>query len=364
MSGRVGVGIIGAGVISDVYLRNLTSFPDIAVRAISDLDAARAHEQATRYGVDAAASTEDLLARDDVEIVLNLTVPRVHVEVSLQVIAAGKHVWSEKPVGIDRDGAIRLLDAAESAGPRVACAPDTVLGQGIQSARRLLDAGRIGRPHTALVQMLGPGPERWHPSPDFLYQQGAGPLLDMGPYYLTTLVSLFGAVSRVSATGHRPHATRVIGSGPRAGERFDVETPTHINALYEFASGASAQAVFSFDSGIKRATLEVTGSGGSMTFPDPNGFKGDAVLHLAAGDERVPSGDRDATRGIGVVELAQAIREGRPERASGRLALHVLDAALCTLEAAESGRTTELSTRADAPPLLPEGWDPRARVIS
>lgn len=364
MSDRVGVGVIGAGVISDTYLSNLISFPDIAVRAIADLDTARASAQAERYGLDVAPTTQHLLARDDIEIVVNLTTPRVHVDVGLQAIAAGKHVWNEKPIGIDRDSAVTLLEAAESAGLRAACAPDTVLGEGMQSARRLLDAGRIGRPHTAMVQMLTPGPERWHPSPDFLFQRGAGPLLDMGPYYLTALVSLFGAISRVSASGHRPHDTRVIGSGPRAGERFAVETATHINALYEFASGASAQAVFSFDSGIKRASIEVTGSQGTLTIPDPNKFRGDAVLHLAAGDVKVPSGGGDATRGIGVVELAQAIREGRPERASGRLALHVLDAALCTLEAAESRRPSTVSTTADAPPLLPEGWDPRSRMVS
>ena len=363
MSVRFGVGIVGAGVISDTYLQNLTSFPDLAVRAITDLDPSKASSQAERYDLDVSGSLPQLLSRDDVDIVVNLTAPTVHVEVGMQAIAAGKHVWSEKPLGVHRAEARRLLEAAEAAGLRVACAPDTVLGEGIQSARRLLEDGRIGRPINALAQMLNPGPEQWHPSPEFLFQPGAGPVLDMGPYYLTTLVSLFGGISRVSATAQRSHETRVIGSGPRAGEQFSVNTATHVSALYEFSSGETAQAVFSFDSGVKRTALEVSGTHGTILLPDPNKFFGDAVVTSQSGQERIPSGDATATRGVGVVELAQAIHEERPERASGRLALHVLDAALATLEAAESGIPVQLSTTAQAPPLLPPGWNPRAGVL-
>ena len=360
----VGVGIIGAGVISDTYLQNLTSFPDVVVRSIADLDPARARAQAQRYGVPSAETTAHLLARDDIEIVVNLTVPRVHVDVGRQILAAGKHVWSEKPLGVDRESARSLLTAAQAAGLRVACAPDTVLGAAFQTARRALESGRIGRPVAALTQMLTPGPEKWHPSPDFLFQDGAGPLLDMGPYYLTALVSLFGPISHVSAAAQRTHAERTIGSGPRSGERFAVTTPTHVGALYGFASGAAAQAVFSFDSGIRRTSFEVTGTAGTVSIPDPNKFTGGTVVHVDDVAESLPAVGSEVGRGIGVVELAQAIREGRPERASGELALHVLDAALTTLEAAASGRTIALTTSVEPPPPLPMGWDPTVGVLN
>jgi predicted dehydrogenase len=363
-TGRVGVGVIGAGVISTQYLENLTRFPDLDVRFVADIDEPRAHAQAEKFGVPGAGSVAELLADEAIEVVVNLTLPRVHVEVALQVLAAGKHVWSEKPFALDRESGRQLLDAAHAAGLRVATAPDTFLGAGIQSARRLVDSGRIGTPLTALTLMQSPGPESWHPNPDFLFQEGAGPLFDIGPYYLTTLVQLFGPLARVTAVASTAKSTRTIGSGPRAGESFDVTVPTHVSALYEFESGQTAQSVFSFDSKLKRTQFEVAGVDGTLVVPDPNTFAGDLLLH-DGGDEvvTVPSVGATTTRGSGVLELARAIREGRPERASGELAFHVLDAMISTAESAERGAPVEVASTVKVAPALPEDWDPTRATL-
>ncbi|WP_374008047.1 Gfo/Idh/MocA family protein [Leifsonia sp. LS-T14] len=363
-AGRVGVGVIGAGVISNQYLENLTSFPDLDVRFVADIDLERAQAQAEKFGVPGFGSVEELLADEAIEIVVNLTIPKVHVEVALQVLAAGKHVWSEKPFALDRTSGRQLLDAAHASGLRVATAPDTFLGSGIQSARRLVENGDIGAPLTALTLLQSPGPESWHPNPDFLFQEGAGPLFDIGPYYLTALVQLFGPVARVSATVSKARETRVIGSGPRAGEEFAVTVPTHVSALYEFESGQTAQSVFSFDSKLDRKQFEVAGTDGTLVVPDPNTFEGELLVHGADGIETFPSTGTTDTRGIGVVELARAIRAGVPERASGEQAYHVLDIMVSTIEAGESKTPVEVESTVEVAPALPEDWDPRAATLA
>ncbi|MEN0085800.1 MAG: Gfo/Idh/MocA family oxidoreductase [Leifsonia sp.] len=363
-AGRVGVGVIGAGVISNQYLENLTSFPDLDVRFVADIDLERAKAQAEKYGVAGSGTVEELLADDAIEIVVNLTIPKVHVEVALQVLAAGKNVWSEKPFALDRASGTELLEAAHAKGLRVATAPDTFLGAGIQSARRLIENGDIGVPLTALTLMQSPGPESWHPNPDFLFQEGAGPLFDIGPYYLTALVQLFGPVARVSASASKARETRVIGSGPRAGEEFAVTVPTHVSALYEFESGQTAQAVFSFDSKLGRTQFEVAGADGTLVVPDPNTFEGELLVHDGDGIETLPSTGTSAGRGIGVVELARAIRAGVPERASGEQAYHVLDIMVSTIEAGESRTPVEVQSTVEVAPALPEDWDPRAETLA
>ncbi|RDV44308.1 gfo/Idh/MocA family oxidoreductase [Leifsonia sp. ku-ls] len=363
-AGRVGVGVIGAGVISNQYLENLTSFPDLDVRFVADIDLERAKAQAEKFGVAGSGTVEELLADDAIEIVVNLTIPKVHVEVALQVLAAGKHVWSEKPFALDRASGKELLEAAHAKGLRVATAPDTFLGAGIQSARRLIENGDIGVPLTALTLMQSPGPESWHPNPDFLFQEGAGPLFDIGPYYLTALVQLFGPVARVSASASKARETRVIGSGPRAGEEFAVTVPTHVSALYEFESGQTAQAVFSFDSKLGRTQFEVAGADGTVVVPDPNTFEGELIVHGGDGIETVPSTGATAGRGIGVVELARAIRAGVPERASGEQAYHVLDIMVSTIEAGESRTPVDVESTVEVAPALPEDWDPRAETLA
>jgi predicted dehydrogenase len=361
--GPVGVGVIGAGVISTEYLKNLTTFPDIEVRFVADIDEARAQAQAEAFGVAGSGSVDELLADDKIEIVVNLTLPKVHVEVALRALEAGKHVWSEKPFALDRASGKQLLEAAHAKGLRVATAPDTFLGAGIQSARRLVESGAIGAPLTALTLMQSPGPESWHPNPDFLFQEGAGPLFDIGPYYLTALVQLFGPVARVTAAASKARESRVIGSGPRAGEEFAVTVPTHVSALYEFESGQTAQSIFSFDSKLGRTQFEVAGLEGTVAVPDPNTFTGDLIVHGADGIETVPATGSTSSRGTGVVELARAIRADRPERASGEQAYHVLDIMVSTIEAGVSGLPITVESTVTVAPALPEDWDPRAATL-
>jgi predicted dehydrogenase len=360
--GPVGVGLIGAGVISDQYLSNLTTFPDVEVRFIADLDLPRAEAQAQKYGVEASGSVEQLLADDSVEIVVNLTIPAAHAEVAHRALDAGKHVWNEKPLTTDRASATELLEHAGRAGLRVACAPDTVLGAGIQTALRAVREGVIGTPLSATTMMLSPGPESWHPNPAFLFARGGGPLLDMGPYYLTTLVSAFGSIASVAASGSTAFASRTVGSGPLAGTEFPVEVPTHVGALLRFADGgASAQSTFSFQSALARqGFVEITGTDGVLVLPDPNRFEGDTVLWRRGSPEpeTLPAVGATAGRGIGVLDLARAIRTGGSERASGALAAHVLDVMLSVAEAAGTDRFVDVASRAPQPEPLPADWDP------
>ncbi|WP_150307119.1 Gfo/Idh/MocA family protein [Planctomonas psychrotolerans] len=361
----VGVGLIGAGVISDTYLENLTSFPDLKVLFVADLDEPRAKAQAEKHGVPAGGSVDELLAHPDIELVVNLTIPVVHVEVGLRVIAAGKHLWSEKPISLDRESGAQLLDAAEAAGVRVGCAPDTFLGAGLQTAFRIIARGDIGTPLTALALFQSPGPESWHPNPAFLFQEGAGPMFDVGVYYLTALAHTLGPFARVAGLGSTSRASRVIGSGPKAGESFDVTVPSHVGALLQFESGQSGQAVFSFDSKLRRTgVVEIAGTEGTIVFPDPNNFDGD-ILVYGAGEEPtvIPAVGHTSTRGTGALEMAQAIREGRPHRASGASALHVLDTMVSIAESVESGSFVEVASSFEPSPALPEDWDPKVATL-
>ncbi|SDE06439.1 Gfo/Idh/MocA family protein [Auraticoccus monumenti] len=361
----MGVGVIGAGTISTQYLTNLTQFPDLDVRFVADLDADRARAQAEAFGVAGSGSTEQLLADEGVDIVVNLTIPAAHAEVAAAALEAGKHVWNEKPIALDTASAKALLDVAERTGRRVATAPDTFLGAGLQSSLRLVAGGGIGTPLSAHTMMLSPGPESWHPSPDFLFAVGAGPLYDIGPYYLTALAQFFGPVHRVQATLGQSRPQRVIGSGPRAGESFPVEVPTHVAALYEFADGHTASSTFSFDSALKRTQFEVAGLEGTVEVPDPNTFEGQLVIHRPGLEEpeTVASTGSTFTRGTGVVELARAVRAGRPERASGALAYHVLDVMQATIEAGTSGRAVEVASRFEVVEPLTEDWDPSEATL-
>lgn len=364
--GVAGVGVVGAGNISVQYLGNLTRFADVDVRFVADLDLDRAAAQAAAYGVPASGTVDELLARDDIELVVNLTVPAVHTEIGHRAVAAGKHVWSEKPLALDHESGQALLAAAQAAGLRVACAPDTVLGAGIQTALRAIARGDIGEPLTATTMFHVPGPEAWHPDPDFLYATGAGPLFDMGPYYVTTLVHAFGSATRVHAVSSTSRQTRTIGSGPRAGESFPVEVPTHHAALVEFGAGRSAQSTFSFQHALPRAGfVEINGTEGTIRLPDPNTFDGDSELWDYRSDEpvKLPAVGSSDGRGTGVVELVRAVRAGVPERASGELAAHVLDILLGVRDAAATGAPVDITSTAAPIAPLPEGWDPVARTL-
>ncbi|MFC7642068.1 Gfo/Idh/MocA family protein [Streptosporangium lutulentum] len=293
MTSPLGVAIVGCGTISHQYLSNLTTFPDVRVVACADLDPDRAREVASRYGVPVATTPERAMAHPDVELVVNLTIPSAHAEVAMAAVGAGRHVYNEKPFTLDRESGAELTRAAEAAGVRLGSAPDTFLGAGLQTAARLVAEGAIGTPLTALTLLQTPGPEAWHHSPEFLFQRGAGPLFDMGPYYLTALVTLFGPAGRVAAMARRAREERIIGSGPRAGTRFAVEVPTHTAALLEFAAGQAATMMFTFDSPLHRAGfVEITGTEATMEVPDPNTFGGQVRLRRAA----ATSGSRSPRR--------------------------------------------------------------------
>lgn len=361
----VGVAVIGCGVISHEYLRNLTSFPDVRVLACADLDVGRAKAVAEQYGIPASGPPDVALATADVELVVNLTIPAAHVEVAAAAVAAGKHVYSEKPLALDPAAGARLLEAAAVAGVRIGGAPDTFLGAGFQTAYRLVAEGAIGVPQTARTVVQGYGPESWHPNPEFLFRIGGGPLFDMGPYYLTGLTALFGPVSRVAATARTARPERVIGRGPRAGTRFAVEVPTHVNALLDFHSGAAANTLFSFDSPRPHVGFEVAGTEATLRVPNPNAFGGQPLLQPAGSKEWTAVPERGATtgRGLGVLDLARAIRGGTPHRASGELALHVVDVMTRMTESADRGEFVAVPSTVAAPEPLPVEWDPRARTL-
>jgi predicted dehydrogenase len=356
-----GIGVIGCGNISNQYLKNLTAFPDVEVVICADVDAARAKAQAAAYGVPEWGSAEDALGHPGVQLIVNLTIPAAHAEVTGAAIASGKHVWSEKPLTLDVAAARALLGQAEAAGVRVGCAPDTVLGAGLQTARRLIDSGGIGTPLTALTLLQGPGPQTWHPDPDFLFAPGAGPLFDLGPYYLSVLATLFGPAQRVAAVGRRAVDSRVIGTGPRAGTAFDVAVPTYVAALAEYVGGQAASLLFSWDSPLSRAGfVEITGTEATLAVPDPNRFDGDIRVHRA-GDEDwtvTPAEGAAAGRGAGVVDMVRAIRAGTGHRASGEMALHVLEMMTAIERSAVSAAFEPVESRFAAPAPLEPGWDP------
>jgi predicted dehydrogenase len=360
------VGVIGAGDVADQYLASLTGYPDLHVRGIADLDAGRAEHRAAAYGIPFAGTADELLDIDEIELVVNLTTPAAHMDVALAVIDSGRHLWGEKPLTLDRESAATVLEAAETAGVLVGNAPDTILGEGIQNSQRLLADGRIGDPQTVLTLMQGPGPDAWHPRPQFLFARGGGPLFDIGPYYLTTLVQLLGPIETVDAAGHRPRAERVIGSGPAAGSRFPVQVDTHVSVLTTFRSGVVGTSIYSFDSPVRRQTFEITGMRGTMEVP-VSGFDGPTRLlrddaREGAWEVVAPTAEPRA-RGVGVLEMARAIRDGKAPRASGRLAFHVLDVMLAIEESALGGGPVRIGSSADPIPPLDDEWDSTASTF-
>ena len=372
-SGPVGIGVIGAGMISDTYLENLTSFPDVRVVIVGDLDPARAQAQAEKYEVPESGDSDAVLSHTNVELVVNLTIPAVHAQVSSQAIAAGKHVWSEKPISVDRDSGRALLKSADSAGLLVGVAPDTVLGQGVQTARRAIARGDIGEPLSAQTVMQYPGPDIFHPNPEFLFAKGAGPLFDIGPYYLTALVHVFGPLARVAAVGSRSRPTRTVQVGDRKGTTFPVEVPTHVSTIAQFASGGVSQSVFSFESPLARmGVVEITGTEGTLVVPDPNQFTGDVKITRAptyeairqeAQWETLPLTGALAGRGTGVLDLARCVRSGSKPLASGALGFHILDAMMAIEEAVTTGHTVDIHSTVDPVPLVADDWDPYATTL-
>jgi predicted dehydrogenase len=349
------IGVVGAGKISAQYSATLARLADrLPVTVVADLDAGRAQLLADQHPGARVLGLPDLYAAEDVDVVLNLTTPAGHAPVALAALAAGKHVYGEKPLAaVSADGRA-IAAAAADAGLRAACAPDTVLGTGVQTARAAVDSGLIGVPHTATAFMTVPGHERWHPDPEFYYQPGGGPLLDMGPYYLTTLIHLLGPVRRVAGMSSRPRSERSIGDGPRAGTTFPVEVDTHITGVLEHTGGALTTLIMSFDVWATNLPfIEVYGSSGSLSVPDPNHFAGDVRLSTAVAPEWVTlpptSGYAGAGRGVGLLDLAEALTEDRPHRTGADVALHVLDVMESMLESARTGSSVTVTTTCDRP---------------
>jgi predicted dehydrogenase len=350
-----GIGIVGLGAISGQYLNTFSACPGIRIAAVADLNTARAAEVAAETGA-VALGVDELMAHPDVDTVLNLTIPAAHADIALQAIAAGKHVYGEKPLAASFEDAERVVAAGEAAGVKVGCAPDTVLGTGTQTARASIDKGDIGTPTFATATMIASGHERWHPNPDFYYTEGGGPLLDMGPYYVTALVHLLGPVVSVTGASSRSRDERVIGSGPRAGERIPVSIDSHVTGILEHAGGALSTVVMSFDGHATKApNIEVHGTEGTIGVPDPNHFDGEVSLHRI-GDDRIvlpaSAGFAESGRGAGLIDMARASGDRAP-RADGALALHVLEVMTSLLRSAETGGRLDIRTSVARPELVP-----------
>ena len=375
MTGPVGIGVVGAGVISQTYLENLTSFPDVKVVAIGDIIPERAQAKAQEHGVPAWGTLEEVLANPEVELVVNLTIPQVHIEVSSAAIAAGKHVWTEKPLGLDREGARRLLSDAAAKGVRVGSAPDTILGPGFQTAKRAISEGVIGTPLFVQTAFQTQGPDLWHPEPAFLFANGAGPLLDMGPYYFAALVSLLGPIAGVAARGSRFRTERQIHTGPRAGETFPVEVPSSVQVVSTFEGGQHGTHLLSFDSALERhGVVEIHGTEGSIVLPDPNRFDGRTAYVKPLGvfrdgmktDQEWIEVEQQGTvvgRGLGVLDMVRAIAEDRPHVATGDLGFHVLDVLLSAQASAETGAYLEIDSTVAPVPAVPVDFDPFAQTL-
>lgn len=361
-----GVGIIGCGDISSTYLRLAPIFTGFEIRAVADLNRAAAEARADAYGVE-ARSVEELRASDDIDLIVNLTVPGAHFAITRSILEAGKHAYSEKPVVLSLEDGKTLRTIAEETGLRIGSAPDTFLGGAHQLARRAIDDGRIGRVHSGTAHVMSRGMEHWHPNPDFFFKPGGGPMLDIGPYYVTNLIQLLGPVKRVGALTFSALRERTITSDPRFGETIKVETPTSVHALLEFAEGASITVSTSWDVHAHRhGPMELYGTDGTLFLPDPNFFGGPVELGAPGGEIGpldgwdhpfgVPNQEGRANyRVAGLADMVAGLSEGREQRCSLDLALHAVDVMTSVLRSGETGGFVELETTCERPaPLGPE----------
>ena len=355
----VKIGVVGCGNISNMYLESGKKFDVLDIVAVADLDLERAKAKAEEHGIAQALSVAELLADPEIEIVLNLTIPKAHYDICKAALDAGKHTYVEKPLSLTRDQGRDLLRIAKEKNLRVGGAPDTFLGAALQTCRKLIDDGAIGRPVAATAFMMAGGVEKWHPNPEFFYKPGGGPMLDMGPYYLTALISLLGPIRRVTGSAQMSFPERMITSQPLSGQSILVETPTHIAGVLDFQSGAVGTIITSFVVWAHNLPpIEIHGSEGSLSVPDPNYFDGVVKLYREGKWEEVPltHGYEEISRGIGLADMAYAIQENRPQRASGELAFHVLDAMYGFLDSSEQGRHYLMESAGVRPDALPEKW--------
>ncbi len=361
MTGKIGIGIIGCGNISQAYFNGAKHFEVLKMVSCADIKTEVAEAKAQENGCK-VQTVDELLANPEVQLVINLTVPSVHAEVSLAALAAGKHVHSEKPLSVSLEDAARVLKTAESEGLLVGCAPDTFMGGGYQTCRKLVDDGWIGRVVGGTAFLMGRGPESWHPNPAFFYETGAGPMFDMGPYYITALIHLLGPVKRVSAITSRAYESRIATCKEHFGKMLPVEVPTHYSGSLEFHSGAVVTVTISFD--VHRhghAPMELYGTEGSLKAPDPNTFGGPVELWTSSTKEwsRQSFSHPYLTnvRSIGAADLAYSILSGgkRPHRASGALAYHALEVMHAFEKSSVSGASVEIQSQPGKPAPLPLG---------
>ena len=356
----VRVGLVGCGYISGIYLENSMLFRSFDVGACADLIRERAEKRAKEYRVPRVLSPDELSGDPEIEMVLNLTTPDAHYEVAKKAIDAGKSVYNEKPLAVELEDGKRLVETAKGAGVLIGGAPDTFMGGGIQTCRKLIDDGVIGEPIASTAFMVCHGHESWHPDPGFYYRRGGGPMLDMGPYYLTALVNLVGPIKRVCGAARITFPRRVITSQPRHGAEITVEVPTHVVGITEHVNGAIGTIITSFDVwGAKLPRIEVYGTEGSLGVPDPNTF--DGPVQLLRIDEKewenipLTYGYTVNSRGLGVADMANALRSGRPHRASGELTYHVLETMHAFHTASDEKRAVTLRSRCGKPAPLPTG---------
>lgn len=354
---RVKLGVVGCGNISEIYLQNLCSFGDVEVVAISDMDLERARARAQQFGIPRALTVEALLEEPDIEAVLNLTIPKAHFEVAMAALEAGKSVYNEKPLAVELEEARKILELAGEKALRVGCAPDTFLGAALQTSRQLIDTGAIGTPVGATAFMISHGHEDWHPDPTFYYQAGGGPMFDMGPYYLTALVTLIGPIRRVTGSAQISFRERTVTSPPKFGTTIRVEVPTNIATVVDFANGAVGTMLMTFDvwrAGLPR--MEIYGSEGTLRIPDPNNFGGTVELwrHDAREWRAMPLvNDLTANlRGLGVADMARAMRDKRSHRANGEIAYHVLEIMHAAHDASREERHIKLVSTCERPAPL------------
>jgi predicted dehydrogenase len=357
---QVKVGVIGTGAISAAYLGMAKNFPIVEITSLADLDMARAKEAAAKFGVGKVCSVDELIADPSIEIILNLTVPKAHVPIALRAIEAGKHTYAEKPLGVDRTEGEKLLAAAKKKNLRVGCAPDTFMGAGIQTARKLIDDGAIGKPVAFTAFMMGPGHESWHPSPEFYYEVGGGPMFDMGPYYLTVLLNLFGPVKRITGLASIAIPQRIITSKEKFGKKMTVETPDHFSGSIEFENGAMGTIIQSFATRFPpydgKQPITVFGTEGTMKVPDPNGFDGPVHVRKKDDADWVEMPHQFVTgygRSIGLADMAYALRSGRPHRASAEQAFAVLDLMQGFLDSSRDGRAVKTVGEYQRPAPMP-----------
>lgn len=363
MTKTLGVGIIGCGNISTQYLQLAPLFKGYDILAVADINMDSAKARAAEFDV-RAETVDDLLAAADVDLIINLTIPAAHVDVSRAILEAGKHVYSEKPFVLSLTEAQELGEIAQANKLRIGSAPDTFMGGSHQLARNLIDAGAIGTVTSGTAVVMSSGMEDWHPNPDFFFQKGGGPILDLGPYYICNLVQLLGPVAKVTSFTGMAHTSRTIQNGPRNGETVPVETPTTIHALLSFENGAIITLLASWDVwASNHPIMELYGTEGTMNLPDPNFFGGELTVTERAGEPVAKSWEHPFNvlnfeetmanyRGAGLADMALAISQGHPHRCNDEFATHVIEVMTAILKAGETGTVMTMKTTCGRPDIL------------